>query len=352
MRMLVDFHHSSLLRSLVMLFEERLGIQVYRPIGMEWYRQDYWSINDSPETAKQFLSPESQPLDGTPQLNEFKAGMSSGVLVWDPGRVTYHRAITFEEFMDLDFDYVLSSIPEHEGTFDRLAEEHHSHPTRISHIGNYWMLEKYRGSNIMASAKLHPAMISAARQHVVYRQEFDVDLFTPRMIEVITPQRLPMINTYVNVLGEKMQATRDFQSLRAAAGPHFGLRSYGGQCEDGNLDGAESLGYHMRNAFAILHSKDGGDGYGHIIHNAICTGRPVIARMSQYRSTLVETLLREVIFADLDTWDPQDVITRLRKFWGDLPLYQSHLLNQVRIFQEYVNFADEAEAVKEFLARI
>ena len=42
MRVLTDFHHNSLMISHVKLFEERLKMDVYRPIGMEWFNEG-WS---------------------------------------------------------------------------------------------------------------------------------------------------------------------------------------------------------------------------------------------------------------------------------------------------------------------
>jgi hypothetical protein len=55
MRVLADFHHGSLLRSLVMLFEDRLGMELYRPIGLQWLHRGYWAISNLKGTAKQFL---------------------------------------------------------------------------------------------------------------------------------------------------------------------------------------------------------------------------------------------------------------------------------------------------------
>ena len=68
-RVLCDFHHSSLLRSLVLLFEERLDMALYRPIGMDWFDEGFWAINNQRDTAEQFLKPESQALDGTPEYD-------------------------------------------------------------------------------------------------------------------------------------------------------------------------------------------------------------------------------------------------------------------------------------------
>ena len=54
-----DFHHHSLLRSFVLLFENRFNWNVYRPIGMEWFYEGYWGYNNIEATAKQFLDIET-----------------------------------------------------------------------------------------------------------------------------------------------------------------------------------------------------------------------------------------------------------------------------------------------------
>lgn len=50
-RVLTDFHHSSLLRATNMLFQDRLGLSVFRPIGMEWFTEGFWAVNDQEDTA-------------------------------------------------------------------------------------------------------------------------------------------------------------------------------------------------------------------------------------------------------------------------------------------------------------
>ena len=41
-RILADFHHHALWESLRLVFEERFGWELYRPIGMDWFIEGYW----------------------------------------------------------------------------------------------------------------------------------------------------------------------------------------------------------------------------------------------------------------------------------------------------------------------
>ena len=74
MKIFADLHHSSLFTSFKLLFENRLGHRMYRPIGLEWFTEGFWKIaepyNNNIGTVKQFLEPGNTPTDGTPPLNQ------------------------------------------------------------------------------------------------------------------------------------------------------------------------------------------------------------------------------------------------------------------------------------------
>lgn len=55
MKALFDHHHQQLSQALIYLFEERLGIELYRPEGAEWYPDYYW--HPLPDEALANLTP-------------------------------------------------------------------------------------------------------------------------------------------------------------------------------------------------------------------------------------------------------------------------------------------------------
>lgn len=55
MKVLADHHHDDLYESLRILFEDRLGWELYRPIGTEWYTEGYWDVYNHPDTVTQYL---------------------------------------------------------------------------------------------------------------------------------------------------------------------------------------------------------------------------------------------------------------------------------------------------------
>jgi hypothetical protein len=291
--MLVDFHHSSLMRSLVMLFEERLGIDVYRPIGMEWYHEGYWTLNDQEDTARQYLEYGSQPIDNTPPLNTLVSQPTAGVFsVFDAGRCSAHKAITYDAFMAERFDYVLFSQPRASMMYSLLARLKDA--TLLQQVGNNEM----SWSGVPTLASLKPR--GDDPRVCYYHQEFNTGLFYPSS----PPRHVspPKISTFVNVLHENPQGWQDYNDLKSLLAAVAKVQSFGGQCENGSCDGPWDVARTMRNASMVLHSKGGGDGYGHVIYSAFCAGKPMILRPSQYKDMLAEELIQALDghFVNLD----------------------------------------------------
>lgn len=310
MRVFVDFHHSSLLRSLVLLFENRLGLELYRPIGMDWYKAGFWGINDQEDTAKQFLDLEQAiPKDGTPPLNLIAAGNhADGIyMVLDPGGISAHKACTFDYFINNQFDYVIASIPAHVEMFKHLIAKYQRNAKLIIQMGNNWHIENYTGHNVMASIAPQTAPDVNA---IYYHQEFDLKIF--HRVPCLPTKR---IHSYVNLIQKTGIGWTDYKQLkRLMDSQGFTFSAYGGQCPDGNMTGPLELAHSMALAQFIFHVKPGGDGFGHIIHNAYAVGRPIITRPSHYKGQLAEQLLVPGTFIDLDRYGPgeiKNIITRL-----------------------------------------
>lgn len=356
-RVFVDFHHSSLLRSLVLLFEERLHMRVYRPIGMDWFSGGYWAVNDNNATARQFLHPDQawKPEDGTPPLNKLTVERDQilgerredGVFyVADPGGDSAHTACTLEFFKANRFDYLVASIPAHIPIFQDLIRKFQPHAKLIVQVGNGWDLSQFAGLNVLAS--IRPTYSPASVNLKVYHQEFDTGIFYPTENK---PTR--KVYSFINILHGMPLAWSDFETLERLTRPHgVEWRCYGGQCRDGNLTGPRALADKMREAMMIFHVKDGGDGFGHVIHNAYSVGRPVITRRRHYRGTLAEELMAPGTFIDLDRYslpEAKNMITRLCYMPEELAEMGRKAAAQ---FREVVDYQQEAEEVGSWLQKL
>ncbi len=349
MRVLSDFHHNSLMISTVRLFEERLGFDVYRPIGMEWFEEGFWAINNQIDTAKQFLELGSQSIDGTPPLNERRAPKGTqGVMhdtfkVDDPGGLTSHWACTLDFFKRTKFDYLIASIPAHIPLFKRLIELYQPNAKLIVQVGNNWNIASFEGLPVLASIKPQPYGGPA----FFYHQEFDTELFSPTPISSIDKAY-----SIVNCIEQKPEAWRMYSELKSHLEPKgWELKAYGGQCPDGNLQGAESVANAMKRSTFIINLKDGGDGYGHIIHNAYAVGRPVIISKNQYRGQLAEDLFVDGSYVNLDDyWSLEDAAVYL----DSLTSKQIQRMGDAAAarFKEVVDFKKEAKQIGEWLKTI
>jgi hypothetical protein len=59
-KILADYHHHDLWESLELLFTDRFGWDLFRPIGMEWFDAEYWNLERAwhgDAIARQYLSP-------------------------------------------------------------------------------------------------------------------------------------------------------------------------------------------------------------------------------------------------------------------------------------------------------
>jgi len=336
MRVLADYHHGSLLQSLVMLFETRLGMQLYRPIGLEWYHRGFWAVNDLERTVSQYLDLDAA---GTSTVGD-------GVyIVDDPGGTSSHRACTFEFFVSHPFDYVVASLPAHVGPFKELIARYQPHAKLIVQMGNNWNLADYRGHNVLASIAPQPAPDVNV---IFYHEEFDLDVFAPTACR---PTR--KIHSYVNLIQYFGVAWDDFRRTRQLLEPEgYEVKAYGGLCPDGNKNGPVELADSMREAEFIFHVKPGGDGFGHVIHNAYAVGRPLITRPGHYRGQLAERLLVPGTFIDLDRYGGR----KLRRLITDVTASPDRLQEMGRRaaerFREVVDYDAEGRAIADWLTTL
>ncbi len=358
-RILVDYHHTSLLTSLNMLFGDRLHHMVYRPIGIEWFTEGFWAINNARETAEQFLSfdQEYQPKDGTPPLNKIVGDLTVSrdrTLGETPENGVYycgtpeeiHRACTIDFFKKNKFDLVLCSIPQHIPLYKQLIEIYQPQAKLIYQVGNDWDFDTLHGMNVLASVR--PRRVPDDVNAMFYHQEFDTNIFRKR---VAMPTK--NIHNYVNVLQEKPSAQADFDKLESLLGRKgFHFKSYGGQNRDGNVSGPHALAESMKDAMLVFNVKPGGDGFGHIIHNAYSVGRPVITRRSHYEGKLAAELLIPGTCIDLDSMSMPDAANRINRLYhSPMELVKMSKLAHDR-FKQLVNYEAEAERIKQWLTTL
>ena len=362
-----------------MLFEKRLGGSVYRPIGTEWATKGYWKVYDHPATIEQFLGIGGATPDGSAPLNEVESVTSNitGIPLADEiginiGRIKkydfYHckdiesgqtnKAITFEVFMKMDIDIVIASIPQHIEPFRKLANQHPNKPKVIYQIGNSWNINRTEASlldGVLSSAKL-PLGVTFNGYNgqplvaVEYHQEFDLDTFSSFTLH--EPENI--IRSFVNCFSLDNLFAYDwalFQEIEKLM-PEWKFETLGGQCRDGAAHGSNELSSIMRMSKFIWHTKAGGDGYGHVLHNSAAVGRPLIIRKQYYQGKMGEALIKDGETAIvIDGLSTQQIIDKIL-YYSEPDRYQALCKNVRDNFNKEVDFDKEYLDIKQFLENI
>lgn len=348
MLIFTDFHHASLLHSLILLFENRLGGQVFRPIGKEWYERGFWALYNHPATVEQYLGINGATPDGTPPLNEVVGKIGRVWLCHDIDSAFSNKAIEIDTFMTMPFDIVIASIPQHIEPFARLCAIHPNHPKLIYQIGNQWNLEPNAPvKNILASAKINN--VPDGFNFVSYHQEFDTNIFKPSF-----PTNNKNIASFVNCFGLDGLFDKDWQLFQQVEKmmPDWQFKSFGGQCRDGSANGSVAVAEMMEQSRFIWHTKAGGDGYGHIIHNSAAMARPLITKRNYYIGKLGEDLMIDgVTCIAIDDLGVDEIVNKIN-YYNDNQRYGQLVQNVSDNFRNKVNFDLEAEKIKNFLGML
>lgn len=349
MNVFTDFHHAGLLNSLIMLFEGRLGGNVYRPIGMDWHTQGFWRVYDHPDTANQYLTFDQgyRPKDGTPPLNLIQEIKNDPL---DQKEIYYcrdidsnqvNKAITLETFKEMPIDIVIASMPAHIEPFRRLIREYKPEAKFIFQIGNAWSVNDVE--NVMASALV--PIVPTDINFVEYHQEFDLKLFRHA-----PPNNQKIVTSLINVHHDMLDYPLFLDIEERMKGWNF--LSYGGQGRDGSMGGARKVAMAIRESRFIWHVKAGGDGYGHVLFNVAAMGRPMIVKKSYYNGKLGEKLLIDgETCIDIDGLGPEDIVKKI-EYFNQPRRYEIMCKAAYHNFKEQVDFNKDFEKIKEFIGAL
>jgi len=352
MNILADFHHSDLYYSMQLVFEKRLDYNLYRPIGMDWFKQGFWKLaepyGNKEGTIMQFLGRNHKPDDKTPPLNDEYVDFENNGTHYLQSHTSLmpHKAITLDQFKEMKIDALIATVPQQIKPFNELRKQFKPEAKLIHQMGNNWMKTLNFGMvhNLMSSTQ--PMKIPSGTNVVWYRQEFDTSTFNYTSLG--QPNK---IYSFLNCLKETKDSDL-FYELKETMGD-WEFKSYGGQCDDGTLYPHSVLAKEMKKCQFVWQMKHTGDGYGHIIHNAYACGRPVITRISYYKGMLAEPFLEHgKTCIDLDQYKDTEEIINAINYYSKPSKYIKMSKEAAQRFKEQVNFDEEAEKIKAFIKEL
>jgi hypothetical protein len=344
MKIFTDLHHSGLLYSLHLLFEKRLGYELYRPIGMDWFENNYWDIakpyNNNINTVKQYLQikPEFHPVDVSPTLNKITLSTPSHYEVQDLYHNYTEKAITFEQFKAMDIDIIIASIPDHYITYTDLRNKHKPKAKVICQMGNMFdevkiMIAQGIIKNLMASTIEFPAKC----HRVFYHQE-------QPLVDFTEPPMDKTISSFVHCL-PKAEIFNDYK----LAIPEAEFLSYGAGCQEGWATILSDLYAKMRRSSFVYHVKPGGDGYGWNWHSAFITGRPIITYLSDYKDKLGGVLFDENCGINLEARPFDDNVKLIKSILSDRDRLLEYCHHSYNNFRKYVDYTTDTANIINFI---
>jgi hypothetical protein len=314
-------HQGALYKSLHLLFEKRLGYQMYRPIGLDWFTHGYWKIaepyGNAEDTIGQYLAIDSREWDSRKRLNGDYKLKDDIYHIWDPENKIHHKAITFEKFKQMQFDIVVASHPLH-GNWSEL------NPNFVMQLGNEG--QDTNAHKVLSSVWAYKP--KEGQDVMYYHQEFDLNEFRYE-----PPTNHNTINSFV--WGCPEAETFDIYKSNL---PEFIM----------NREPSSDLANDMRKSAFGWHIKPA-DGFGHLLHNWYSVGRPVIIRGSYYEGKTGGLLLEDgVTCIDLDKHSFDENIELIR-YWSEPDNHIKMCQNVSKRFKEVVDFDRESSEIKVWL---
>jgi hypothetical protein len=261
LKVLTDFHHADLYHSLYLLFEKRLGYELYFPHGLDWYDNKYWIYNNQYDTVQQFLT----------DVMLFNQMEHRGV---------NYRPITLQEFKESDFDIVISSIKEHEIPFYNLIKDHMPHAKYIRQEGNDQTKINFNVcKNIMCSMKEAYDNIyipSGLINKIFYHQEFDISKFYYK--PYLNDKKI--IRNFVHYLPHEKEPYKLWKELkRLLPGYKFIMHGCGG---DDGVAIIKNMAQMFQDSMFTYHMRHFIRGPGYNSYYSMACGRPMITALNKW----------------------------------------------------------------------
>lgn len=336
MKILTDFHHRDLYHSLKLLFEDRLGFELYRPIGKEW------SCKWMHSQMKQVPEPYFSDMFLTPGVGENpwhqRSFTSDGIYnSYNPFHECFYKGVSYRTFLDTRFDMVIPSNPANYCLWELMQKELQPDAVFVVHVGNLNIVEDF--DYVIRSCPYH----GVSKSEVLVHQEINQNFYKASPINPSTDTitSVQTANPFLNI----------WQKFKEQL-PQYCWKSFGVTEDDGPLTGAKEVAQVISRSNMGWSTKKGG-GLGHTNMGWAYSGRPVVTNYSEHVETgecAVKLFEPGVTCIDIDSGSVNEVSKTISK-WMDPETGQKHGDIANKRFHEIVNYEEEAESVKTFLSK-
>jgi len=333
MKIFADLHQGALSYSLHLFFEKRLGWELFNPIGMDWRTEGFWQYSQLEDTIHSYLD-----------LKDDYKNKGTHFEHWDPDFEWTQKFLVLDQFKKMNLDAILCSVGSHEDTFFDLRQRLKPEAKLIRQIGNWnEEVDFNKSRNLMIS--VGPFVCPEGINYVCYHQEFDTKDW-----KYIEPKNFKTIKTFINCHHDSVDY--DLWPIYRDALSEFKFLEHGILGDDGNVSPQRAVREAMAGSGFIWQVKLGGEGFGHVIHNAYALGRPCIVKGSYYRGKMAEPLLLDgVTCIDLEKGSLGENIEKIRYF-SEPVRFRQMSKNAYARFKQVCDFDREEKGLREFLKRL
>jgi len=342
----VDYHHGDLYYSLHLLFEERLKANLFRPIGLEWFQKGFWKIaepyGNAADTIDQYLGVPKATWDRkkepTQKYGEVELIDDVYHIPVKVGSGQYiQKAITFEQFLKMDFDFVIASYPGHDLPYAELVQKYKPRAIYIRQIANVFELPQATRNVLLATNTPMPPNVNFIRYHPEHNKEY---CYAP-------PTNHTMIKSFIAapLVEPDLPLFYEYERLL----PDFTFKMHGIAGRDGVISG-DLMPQAIKDSAFVWHVKRAGC-CGYVARQALACGRPCIIKKRycyEYYSMSRDWFEDSVNCIDLDLGTIRENVQKIRYF-SEPQRHAEMCKNTADKFKRDVNFDEEAKKVKQFL---
>jgi hypothetical protein len=323
MNVFVDFtQNNDHYYSLHLLFEKRLGLNLFRPTGPEWQTKGFQYVDSA------------MPSDA-----ELIEGIYHIPMRMEPERGYYtKKAITLAKFLKMDFDFTVTIYAAHEEPFYNLTKTYKPHAVFIRQIANMHEIPAGFCKNVLlGTSEPMPPDIN----YISYFPEhYEGYCYTQ-------PPNHNTVNNFVHDLPFYPYDLAEWNKCESAL-PDFTFKMHGHHGRDDEIPHS-LMPQTMKNSAFIWNVKAHGGG-GFVLRQALACGRPCIVRKryAVVNNSSEKNLLEDsvnCIDLDFGTERAIDMI----KTWSQPERHIEVCKAIAEKFKKDVNFAEQAEQIKEWL---
>jgi len=342
-----DWHHGDLYYSLHLLFEERLKMNLFRPIGLEWFNKGFWKIaepyGNAPETIDQFLGiPDVKWSINKEPIQRYGEVQLMDGIYYIPMKVAseyyVQKAITFEKFLSMDFDFIIATHHGNESAYAELVRKYKPNAVYVMQIGNPAVKPRICRNVLLALNTSMPSRVNYIKYHPEHHKDYCY----------VSPTNHDVVKSFLT----NIHLSPDYHlwTIFKRALSDFTFKSHGILCADGVVPGC-LMPQAIKDSAFVWHVKHTGCG-GFVDRQTLACGRPCIIRSSyNYKN---HTLIKEDMFedsvncVDLDAATINESIKKVRYF-SDPDRHREMCKNTANKFRRDVDFDEEAERIKDWI---